>query len=132
MSIRRRLARFNRVVANPLIGRVVSATPGFGAVVHRGRRTGREYRTPVMVFRDGERYVFALPYGRESDWARNVLAAGGCDLLSRGRRIQLAEPRLHRDVPPGVPAFVRGVLRRLGGTEYLTLTRPSSDSQEES
>jgi hypothetical protein len=35
MSVRRRLARFNRAVANPLIGRVVSATPGFGAVFHR-------------------------------------------------------------------------------------------------
>jgi deazaflavin-dependent oxidoreductase (nitroreductase family) len=130
MSIRRRLARLNRVVANPLIGRVVSATPGFGAVVHRGRRSGREYRTPVMVFRDGERYVFALPYGRESDWARNVLAAGGCDLLSRGRRVHLAEPRLREDASPGVPPFVRGVLRRLGHTEYLTLH--PSDSKEDS
>ncbi|MCW2862737.1 MAG: hypothetical protein JWP48_4445 [Actinoallomurus sp.] len=132
MSVRRRLARFNRAVANPLIGRVVSATPGFGAVFHRGRRTGREYPTPVMVFRDGERYVLALPYGPDSDWVRNVLAAGGCDLLTRGRRTHLNEPRLHGDAPPGVPVFVRGLLRRLGRTQYLTLTPPSSASKEES
>jgi hypothetical protein len=32
MSIRRRLARFNRVFANHLLGPVVPAVPGFGAV----------------------------------------------------------------------------------------------------
>jgi len=86
MSTRRRLARFNRALANPLIGRVVERTPGFGAVIHRGRRSGRECRTPVMVFRRGGRCVLALPYGSESDWVRNTLAAGGCDLVTRGRR----------------------------------------------
>jgi hypothetical protein len=85
-----------------------------------------------MVFRDGERHVLALPYGPDSDWVRNVLAAGGCDLLTRGRRTHLNEPRLHGDAPPGVPVFVRGLLRRLGRTQYLTLTPPSSASKEES
>jgi hypothetical protein len=81
-----------------------------------------------MVFRDGERYVFAPPYGPDSDWVRNVLAAGGGDLLSRGRRIHLADPRLSGDAAPGVPVFVRGVLRRLGCTAYMTLTQPSASS----
>jgi deazaflavin-dependent oxidoreductase (nitroreductase family) len=120
MAVRRRLARFNRVVANPLIGRVAVVAPGLGVVCHRGRRSGREYRTPVMVFRDGERRVIALPYGADSDWVRNVLAAGGCDLLISGRRRRMAEPRISTD-DSGIPAVVRRVLRLAHTTAFLTL-----------
>lgn len=122
MSTRRRLARFNRVFANRLIGRTVSAMPGFGAVLHHGRRTGRLYRTPVMVFRSGGDYVLALPYGVDSDWVRNVLAAGGCDLLTGGRAFHLVEPRVHTDeAQHDIPAPVRVVLKRLGATSFMAL-----------
>jgi deazaflavin-dependent oxidoreductase (nitroreductase family) len=120
MSTRRRLARFNRVFANRLIGRTVSTMPGFGAVLHQGRRSGDPYRTPVMVFRGGGGYVLALPYGVDSDWVRNVLAAGGCDLLTGGRAVRLVEPRVSAD-GSDVPAPVRIVLKRLGATEFMTL-----------
>jgi deazaflavin-dependent oxidoreductase (nitroreductase family) len=135
MPIRRRLARFNRVFANRLIGRAVAATPGFGAVLHRGRRSGREYRTPVMVFRHGERFVFALPYGADADWVKNVLAAGGCELRTRGRRIPMTEPRVYADDERrDVPAPVRRALRWLGAREFLELrvSRPPSSEQEKS
>lgn len=122
MSIRRRLARFNRVFANRLLGPTLPALPGFGAVLHRGRGSGRTYRTPVMVFRSGELYVFALPYGADSDWVKNVLAAGGCDLRTRGRGVHLVEPRVEEnDVPSAIPSAVRWVLTRLGTTEFMVL-----------
>lgn len=121
MPIRRHLARFNRAVANPLIGGIVAATPGFGAVYHRGRRSGSEYRTPVMVFRDGERYVIALLYGTDSDWVRNVLAAGGCDLLTRGRRLPMIRP--HVASGSDISAVAYRVLGALGARKFLTLVR---------
>jgi deazaflavin-dependent oxidoreductase (nitroreductase family) len=125
MSTRRRLARFNRAFANRLIGRTVSALPGFGAVLHHGRSTGRLYRTPVMVFRSGGDYVLALPYGVDSDWVRNVLAAGGCDLLTGGRAIHLVEPRVYTDeAQQDIPAPVRLVLKRLGTTSFMALLDP--------
>jgi deazaflavin-dependent oxidoreductase (nitroreductase family) len=131
MSTRRRLARFNRAYANRLIGRTVSAMPGFGAVLHHGRSTGRLYRTPVMVFRSGGDVVFALPYGADSDWVRNVLAAGGCDLLTGGRAFHLAEPRVYTDESQhDVPAPVRVVLRRLRVTSFMALRVPSSAEGE--
>src|SRR5262249_60631354 len=92
MTLRRRLARFNRVFANRIIGRVMARLPGFGAVHHRGRRSGREYRTPVKVFRRGDSYVGSLPYGSDSDWVEDVLAAGGCDLLTPGGGVERGEP----------------------------------------
>lgn len=122
MSIRRRLARFNRAFANRVLGPTLPALPGFGAVLHRGRTSGRPYRTPVMVFRSGELYVFALPYGADSDWVKNVLAAGGCDLRTRGRGVRLVEPRVEEnDAPSAIPSVVRWALTRLGTTEFMAL-----------
>ena len=46
-------------------------------VRHRGRRTGRSLETPVDVVPDGDAFLVALPYGRSTQWLRNVLAAGG-------------------------------------------------------
>jgi deazaflavin-dependent oxidoreductase (nitroreductase family) len=122
MSFQRRLARFNRVFANRVVGGAISRLPGFGAVCHRGRKSGREYRTPVKVFRRGDSYVVSLPYGSESDWVKNVVAAGGCELVIRGQRVPLVQPRVHEDDEQAeIPALVRAVLKRINATEFLSL-----------
>ena len=119
---RRRLARFNRLVANRMVGPVLTRMPGFGAIVHRGRRSGRQYRTPVKLFRRGEGYVVSLPYGRDSDWVKNVLAAGGCQLVTRGRRLDLVAPQVYVDREQhAIPAPIRAVLKRVGAIEFLAL-----------
>ena len=51
MPLPRWLARFNRRVTNRLFGPVAPRLPGFGVVVHTGRKTHRPYRTPMNVFR---------------------------------------------------------------------------------
>ena len=87
-----------------------------------GRRTGKPRSTPVSPLAvSGRRYVVAaLP---DSDWARNVRAAGHA-LLSRGRRrepvtlTEVTDPALceqvmrafPREVPGGVPMFVKAGL----------------------
>jgi deazaflavin-dependent oxidoreductase (nitroreductase family) len=116
------LARFNRRVTNVLAGRVADRAPGFGIVTHRGRRSGRLFRTPVNVFPRGDRFVIALTYGPESDWVKNVLAAGGCELLTRGRSVRLAGPRLvHDEKRRLVPRPVRIILGLLGVSDFLEL-----------
>jgi len=126
MSVQRRLARFNRVFANRLAGPVLSLLPGFGAVLHRGRKSGREYRTPVKVFRHGDNYLMSLPYGPDADWVRNVLAAGGCVLVTRGRPVRLVEPRVFVDRrPAAVPAPLRAVLGWLNASYFIEL-RPAA------
>ena len=60
--------------------------PPLGLVVHRGRKSGRRYETPVMVFRDGHRFLIALTYGGEpTEWVKNVVTAGGCELRTGSR-----------------------------------------------
>lgn len=116
----RRIAHFNRRVTNRVLGPLAPRLPGFGVVLHVGRKSGREYRTPVNVFGGEGRFVIALTYGPESDWVRNVRAAGGCTLITRGRRHALTAPRLvHDETRMLVPAPVRVPLRLLNVADFL-------------
>jgi deazaflavin-dependent oxidoreductase (nitroreductase family) len=116
------LARFNRSVTNRVSGLVAGHLPGFGIVVHTGRRSGARYRTPVNAFRHPDGYVIALTYGEVSDWVRNVKWAGGCQLERRGRIVTLSDPRMVVDVRAGVvPVAVRPVLRLIGVDHFLVL-----------
>jgi deazaflavin-dependent oxidoreductase (nitroreductase family) len=116
----RRLAEFNKAVTNRVSRLVAGWLPGWAIVLHRGRRSGRLYRTPVNVFRRGDGYRFALTYGPDSDWVRNVLAAGHVDITTRGRLVSLTDPRLVTDPSANwAPHGVRLVLHRVGADTYL-------------
>lgn len=124
MPAPRWLARFNRRVTNRLLGPLATCLPGFGVVVHSGRKTHRQYRTPVNVFPRANGYVIALTYGPHAEWVRNVLASGGCALETRGRTWLLTRPRLYHDQQRrSVPALVRFALRLLDVADFLELTR---------
>jgi deazaflavin-dependent oxidoreductase (nitroreductase family) len=82
---------------NPVTRLVAGWLPGFGILRYRGRTSGREYRTPMNVFRHGDRMVFALTYGPDVQWIRNVVAAGELDVQTRGRHVHLVEPELFGD-----------------------------------
>ena len=119
------LAKLNRSVTNRITRPVAGRLPGFAVVVHTGVRTGRRYRTPVNLFRAGNRYVIALTYGRERTWVKNVLAAGWCDVETRGRTVRLSRPRIVRDERQSiVPAAIRPGLRAMNVNEFLEL-RPA-------
>jgi deazaflavin-dependent oxidoreductase (nitroreductase family) len=124
MTLADRMARFNRRLANPIIrtfaGRRLSPV---ALVVHRGRNSGRRYRTPVLAVPVGEGYVVSLPYGADRDWVRNVLAAGGCTLHRSGRQLQLTRPSLltGREAVALAPAWLRPALRPLSGIRLLRL-----------
>jgi deazaflavin-dependent oxidoreductase (nitroreductase family) len=122
MPIPRAVARANRAGFNRLTRHIAPWLPGFGVIVHRGRTSGRTYQTPVNVFRTTGGYLVALTYGRQSEWVKNVLAAGEAELRTRGHRLQVRAPRLYRDEERrGIPAFVRQVLRLLDVTDFLAL-----------
>ncbi len=116
------LARFNRRVTNRVTKPLVETLPGFAVVMHTGRRSGRRYRTPVNLFRSGDGYAIALTYGHDRDWVRNVMAARGCEVQTRGRTIRLEEPRIVTDprVTP-VPAAIRPILQAFRVTEFMEL-----------
>jgi deazaflavin-dependent oxidoreductase (nitroreductase family) len=109
---------------NPLSRRVAGRLPGFGILTYPGRKSGRVYRTPINVFRRGEHYLFALTYGSDVNWVKNVLAAGDCDLRTVGRDVHLVEPEVFIDARASVmPIPVRWFLRFLRTTEFLRMRR---------
>jgi deazaflavin-dependent oxidoreductase (nitroreductase family) len=125
----RRTAHFNRRVTNRLTRPLARRLPGFGVVVHRGRTSGREFKTPVNVFNAAGGYVIALTYGRDSDWVKNVLAAGRCELITCGRRRRVTAPELvHDDQQRPVPRPLRPFLRFMRVTEFLCLTEPPAQT----
>jgi hypothetical protein len=81
---KRWVAAFNLAVTNRVNSRFAARLPGFGILTHVGRKSGRVCRTPVNVFRAPEGFLIALTYGRDSEWVRNVVAAGACQLETRG------------------------------------------------
>jgi deazaflavin-dependent oxidoreductase (nitroreductase family) len=122
MVLPRGVAKFNRQVTNRVLGRIAPVVPGFAIIEHVGRKSGKPYRTPINLFRTSEGYVAALTYGPDADWVRNVLAAGGCDAVIRGRRVHLVGPRIvHDPQRRPVPAHVRGFLGLVGVTDFVEL-----------
>ncbi|HJU10131.1 MAG TPA: nitroreductase/quinone reductase family protein [Candidatus Binataceae bacterium] len=117
------LARFNFHITNHFTSPLAKRVSGWGVVVHTGRTTRRQYRTPVFVFRHGDRFIMALTYGRESQWVRNVLAQGGCELETEGSKFLLSHPRLfHDDQRSVVPVLHRFILGVFKVSDFLELT----------
>jgi len=129
MPIPARVAQWNKVGLNPVVRYIAPWAPGLGLVVHRGRTSGRTYRTPVNVFPTESGYLVALTYGADNtDWVKNVLAAGGCELRTRGRVVQLRAPRVYHDeTRSGIHAPHRYVLGLLGVSDFLALTTVGSE-----
>ena len=96
--------------------------PGFAILRYVGRRSGKTYRTPINVFLHGEEYVFALTYGADVQWVKNVLAAGGCEIEVRGKTVRLTDPRLIEDRSRRLmPLPVRLFLGLIGVKDFLIL-----------
>jgi hypothetical protein len=119
----RTIARFNNRVTNRLLGPIVWYLPGFGTIEHVGRKTGRRHVSPMMAFRspDGRRLTFALTYGPEAEWVKNVLVAGELTFDSRwSGPLLLSEPRLIQDpARRPVPSLIRKVLRLMRVDDFL-------------
>lgn len=123
MPLPRGVARFNRRFTNRLFSMVAGYLPGFAIISHVGRKSGRIYHTPVSAFRTDDGFIIALTYGPDSDWVKNVVSAGWCELQTRGRRMRLFSPRIHTDYSKGwAPLPVRLILERVHAHQYMQLS----------
>ena len=117
MQIRmpRRLARLNTAVFNPIQGQYAWVLLPWAVVIHRGRKTGRRYRTPVLAFKRGRTLSIGILYGlEESYWVQNVLAGGG-EVVRGGRTFTLVDPRVEDAADaPGISPLGRAYGRMSG------------------
>jgi deazaflavin-dependent oxidoreductase (nitroreductase family) len=122
MPLRRALARFNRYVTNPVQRVWAGRAAPWAIVEHEGRRSGREFRTPVWAFPIDDGYLVALTYRGPSDWVANVVASGGI-LVRSGRHLEIVAARI---VEPDegyalVPRRYRWFIRSIDPERFLAL-----------
>jgi deazaflavin-dependent oxidoreductase (nitroreductase family) len=90
-----RVRHFARAIGNPYQMRS-AGTPGAMASVieHRGRTSGRAYRTPVEAVPTEDGFVIATVYGARTDWLKNVLASGSATIVNEGRAYEVDRPEI--------------------------------------
>jgi deazaflavin-dependent oxidoreductase (nitroreductase family) len=113
-------------VADPWLVRqgVVSGSKGeIGLLEHVGRKSGTVRVTPVHPVRTPDGFRIIAPLGVESQWAKNVLAAGHCRLQVGEVLYELDEPQLvMASTVEGLPDPATRVMDWLG-FRYLALRR---------
>ena len=91
---------------------------------HIGRRTGRTYETPVLMQPSGHHFVFALPYGRDVDWYRNVLAARRGTVIWHGKEYAVENPAplvVRSTSSQTFPLALRLIVRMLGPEHFMQM-----------
>ena len=125
------MRRVNRVFTNPLMGTFAWLVPPLAVVHHVGRKSGRRYRAPVIAFSAADAFVIPMTYGRDVDWARNIIRARGCEVQQMGRRHALRNPRIvdFKHAEPHLPALARPLLRVADFPGYVLLDRATEKPQ---
>lgn len=118
------IRHYNRAVLNPAMMRMAGSKHWYASVVHHvGRKSGNPYATPVLVQEAGSHLYIPLPYGTRVDWCANVLAAGGCTVEHKGKRMTTTAPTVvpFTEAAPVVSPRYRRTFRLYGVDSFLRL-----------
>src|ERR1700739_67990 len=128
MQLPQWLAPFKRYVTNPMQRMLACWVPVMGIIEHVGRRSGKQYRTPVNVFTTEDGLAIVLTYGPNRDWQKNLDAAGGGQIKHYGKTHSYADPRMvtKADAAPSVKGLWRPLFSVLPFEYVLLLTRKDS------
>ena len=123
-SLMHTLALKTMALARPFAGRRWLRL--YGVLEHRGRTSGREYRTPVVVQSAGDTFLIPIPFGESTQWVQNVLAAGGASVVWGGRTIDVTDPQVveRREAGVSFNAIERFAMARAGIDRFMRL-RPT-------
>ncbi|HKH50894.1 MAG TPA: nitroreductase family deazaflavin-dependent oxidoreductase [Mycobacterium sp.] len=115
MQLPQWLARFNRYFTNPIQRLWAGWAPGMGILEHAGRKSGKQYRTPLNVFPTEDGVALLLTYGPNRDWLKNITATGGCHMKRYGKTIELVDPQVvsKAEAARSVKSLWRPVFARL-------------------
>jgi deazaflavin-dependent oxidoreductase (nitroreductase family) len=131
MQLPQWLARFNRHVTNPIQRLWAGWIPLHCILEHVGRRSGKAYRTPLVVFSadvDGQPGIaILLTYGPNRDWLKNIAAAGSGRVRRYGKTFGVANAQvmMKSEAAPHVVRRWRPIFARLPFDKAVLLTRTS-------
>lgn len=115
----------NRTI-NPWLERrgLIGGSRGeLGLIEHVGRKSGTVRWTAIHPMPTADGFRIIVPVGEQSQWARNVLAAGHCRVRVGDEIVELQEPVLEMPADvPDLPGPVRALFGWLG-FRYLRLRR---------
>ena len=114
--------KFNRAILNP-ITKLFAGRLFYSLLYHIGRRSGKEYSTPVFAAIRQEHIYIPLPYGADTDWMLNVQAKGKCDVKIRGKLYSSTNPEIvGATMALSVfPSIIRWAFERTNVNQYLRL-----------
>lgn len=112
MPFPRALSRYTRGHINKVTLRFAGHA-AFADLEHAGRRSGIVRHTPLRAFRGPDKVVIGVNFGRESDWLKNIQAAGRCRMRLGGEQLELGAPRVVPVIEGvrGMPWMFGAVLR---------------------
>jgi deazaflavin-dependent oxidoreductase (nitroreductase family) len=95
MKVLDRVRVFNKRRLNPLMLRLAGRKYWYASVIqHTGRRSGKDYATPIATEQALDGFIIPLPYGTSVDWLRNVLAAGHATIRAHGQSYRVMQPEI--------------------------------------
>jgi deazaflavin-dependent oxidoreductase (nitroreductase family) len=112
--------RFNKQVINRIM--LLFAGRRVYAVVHHvGRKSGKPYKTPVVAALIEGGLVMPLPYGTDTDWCLNVVAAGRCTIELGKETYEASEPEIigEEAALAAFPGWLQRMFRRNKVGQYL-------------
>ena len=99
---------------NPALKPIARYLPGTATIEHRGRKSGKQFKTIVTTYRKGNVLTIALGHGK-TDWVKNVLAAGQADVRYARSVVHVTNPRILEAGADGegLPTLAKLQLRRM-------------------
>lgn len=115
---------FNKHILNPAMLRLAGGKYFYASALrHTGRRSGRQYVTPVSATRVVDGFVVPLPYGAHTDWLRNLMAEPNGTLRFHGQTFTVTSPTVisAATAVAELPPNRRWIMKRLGIHQFAHL-----------
>ena len=103
-----------------------------GVVQHRGRRSGRDYATPVIMRPTADGFMMPLVAGEGADWFQNLRAAGGGRVRWNGREYPVSDPVIldWAAARPSFGRFTRLLVLLLGFQRFVRVRNAASRTED--
>ncbi|HEX4863995.1 MAG TPA: nitroreductase family deazaflavin-dependent oxidoreductase [Acidimicrobiales bacterium] len=108
-------------VFNPVVLRLAPYVPLYVVLEHRGRRSGRVFRTPLAGVQTDDGFLLPLAFGEQANWVLNLRQAGGAVVERRGRRMVVSDPEVvtWNEAKSSIPPMLRRVAPIFGVKRFL-------------
>ena len=121
----KRLRTFVKHIVNPITRNFAFSSHGpFALLRHVGRKSGKTYEIPMMVWPVEGGFVIVLTYGSHVDWLRNLQAVGHGSLRWHQQEYVFQKPAFI-DAPTALaalPPFIRQVLKINGAKQFIRIS----------